>query len=150
MVVKKIKLVALHCFTPLLLGGLIYFMFRSTELRMFNWLSIIGLDSLIISARTNVSLLKNHLPNWFIYSLPDGLWVYSFSSALLIYWNNDKQKVKFWLLIPFTTGILVEIFQGLKLFPGTFDFLDLTFSSLAILFSIIIINFKFKQNETVS
>jgi len=147
---NKIKLVVLNCITPLLLGGLIYIMFRSTELRMFKWLSAFGLDSLIFSARANISALKNHLPNWFFYSLPDGLWVYSFTSALLIFWNNDKRKVKFWLLIPFTTGILVEIFQGLKLFPGTFDFLDLTFSSLALLFSIIIINLKFKQNETVS
>ena len=147
---NKIQLAALHCLIPLLLGGLLYILFRSTELRMFKWFSSFGLDGIISSTRTNLSELKYYLPNWTYYSLPDGLWVYAFTSALLIYWNNETQKVKFWLLIPFTTGILVEIFQGLKLFPGTFDILDLTFSTLGLLLSKIIINHKFKENETVS
>lgn len=133
--------------TPLLVGGLLYLLFRSTTLRMFKWFAFIGFDSAIQSTRTNVLELKSHLPNWTFFSLPDGLWVYSFTSAILIYWNNDKQKVKFWLLIPFTSGILIEIFQGFNLFPGTFDFIDLTFLILGLSLSKILINYKFKQYE---
>lgn len=145
--IEKIKLVSFHCLTPLLIGGLLYVLFRSTTLRMFEWFSLIGLEDVIQSARTSVFEYKNYLPNWTYFSLPDGLWIYSFTSAILIYWHNDNQKTKLWLLIPFTTGILIEILQGFKLFPGTFDYLDLTFSILGLSLSKIIINNKFKLNE---
>ena len=148
---NRVALTVVHCLIPLLLGGFLYILFRSADLRMFNWFSFIGIDNFIISARENFSEFKNYLPNWTYYSLPDGLWVYSFTSALLIYWENDTSKVKFWLIIPFATGILIEILQGLNLFPGTFDILDLAFSALGLSLSKIIINYKYKQNEkTVS
>ncbi len=114
---------------------------------MFEWFSLIGLEDAIQSARTSVFEYKNYLPNWAYFSLPDGLWIYSFTSAILIYWNNDNQKTKLWLLIPFTTGILIEILQAFKLFSGTFDYLDLTFLILGLSLSKIIINHKFKQND---
>ena len=126
-------------------SSLLYILFRSADLRMFHWFSFLGLDYFITSARDSFSVLKNDLPNWIYFSLPDGLWVYSFTSALLIYWRNDIQKVKFWLLIPLTTGVFIEVLQGVKLFPGTFDFLDLAFTSLGLLLSAIIINYKFKK-----
>lgn len=145
------SLTIIHCLAPLLLGGLLYILFRSTELRMFKWFSAIGFDNAIYLARTEFHQIRGILPNWTYYCLPDGLWVYSFTSALLIYWKNDFQKAKLWLMIPFITGILIEIMQGFKLFPGTFDYLDLTFTSLGFLLSKIIINSKFNQNEkTVS
>jgi hypothetical protein len=114
---------------------------------MFDWFSFVGIDNIIHSARTFVFDFKNSIPNWIYYSLPDGLWVYSFTSAILIFWNNDSKKATLWLLVPFITGVLIEIFQGFKLFPGTFDNLDLTFSILGLSISKIIINHKFKQNE---
>lgn len=145
--INRANLIIIHCLSPLLLGGLLYILFRSTTLRMFKWLTFVGLDNVIQYARINVFQLKNQIPSWAYFSLPDGLWIYSFTSAILIHWNNDWQKVKIWLLIPFITGFLIEIFQGFKLFPGTFDFIDLTFSILGISLSKIIINHKFNQNE---
>ena len=144
---NKARLVALHCLMPLLLGGIFYILFRTTELRMFKWFVFLGLDSIIFSMRANLAGFKNYLPSWTYYSLPDGLWVYSFTSALIIYWNNNNKKLIFWLLIPFITGILVEILQGFRLFPGTFDFLDLFFSTLGLCLSKIIINYELYQNE---
>jgi hypothetical protein len=141
------KITTIHVILPLLIGGLIYISFRSTTLKMFNWFRFIGINNHILSIRQQFFYLKLYLPQWTYYSLPDGLWVYSFSSALIIFWNNDFEKVKYWLLIPFITGILIEILQGFELFPGTFDFLDLTFSALGLLLSKIIINHKLKQND---
>jgi hypothetical protein len=137
----------IHCLTPLFLGGLLYILFRSTTLRMFKWFTLLGIHNTINYARKCTFKLKNEVPNWTYFSIPDGLWIYSFTSAILIYWHNDNQKTKLWLLIPFTTGILIEVLQGLKLFPGTFDYLDLTFSVLGLSLSKIIIDYKFKQNE---
>ena len=144
---NKFKLVAVHCFLPLFMGGALYILFRSTELRMFKWFSIFNLDNAIHSARANTFHVKAYLPSWSFYSLPDGLWTYSFSSALIIYWENESHKIKLWLLIPLVTGVFVEIFQGLKWFPGTFDYLDLVFSALGLFFSKLILNHKLKQNE---
>ena len=114
---------------------------------MFQWFSFIGLDGAIQFSRNKVFDFKNQIPNWVYFSLPDGLWIYSFTSAIIIYWNNDDKKIRLWLLIPIASGIFIEILQGLKLFSGTFDYLDLTFSILGISLSKILINHKFKQNE---
>jgi hypothetical protein len=156
MKIEKVKiniatLIISHCLAPLFLGGILYILFRSTNLRMFKWFTSLGLKNTINYIRECAIEYKNDIPNWAYFSLPDGLWIYSFTSAILIYWYNDIKKTKLWLLIPFITGVLTEILQGLKLFPGTFDNFDLSFSVLGISLSIIIINYKFKQNEkTVS
>lgn len=143
----KVKLVIYHCMSPLFIGSIFYLLFRSTELRIFKWLSILGLDGFVYRVRLFFTDVKVFIPDWMYYSLPDGLWIYSFTSALLIYWNNDIEKVKHLLLIPFLTGVLIEVFQGLKIFEGTFDFLDLTFSITGFILSIFIINYKIKKNE---
>lgn len=111
---------------------------------MFGWFETLGLDRFIYSLRNFTMTLKPNLPSWTYYSLPDGLWVYSFTSALLILW---KGKANLWLLVPLFTGTFAEIAQGIKILPGTFDMLDLTFTSFAFLISYMIINSKLKQIE---
>jgi len=145
---NKTTWMIIHCLMPLLIGGLLYILFRSTDLRMFKWFSIIGLDNFILQSRQCFFNFKNYLPCWIYYSLPDALWVYSFTSALLILWNG---RLTFWLFFVLLTGTFVEIAQGINIFPGTFDILDLLFNIIALFLSIIIILPKFKQNEkTVS
>ena len=144
---NKKNLIFTHCFIPLFLGGILYISFRSRTLKMFNWFEYIGIENKILSIRELFFPLKIYLPQWVYYSLPDGLWVYSFTSAILIVWNNQFKIAKYWLVIPVFTGAIIEIAQGLKLFRGTFDILDLTFTIVALLLSIIIINHKFKQND---
>ena len=114
---------------------------------MFTWFKYIGIENYILYLRHAISNLKLYLPQWIYFSLPDGLWVYSLTSILLIIWNNQYKTAKMWLLIPLLFGPLIEISQGLKIFSGTFDFLDLTFSITGLLLSYIIINHKFKQND---
>lgn len=140
---NKVRLIIIHCIAPLFIGGLLYIFFRSTDLRMFKWFSFIGVENLIHSLREKIFPLRKYLSEWTYYSLPDGLWVYSFTSALIL-WNG---RLTFWFLLPLLSGAFVEIAQAFKIFPGTFDFLDLTFTSLAVPSSIIAINHKLKQNE---
>lgn len=73
-----------HSLIPLLFGGLIYVLFRSQSLIMFGWVNAIGMYELINLLRTYINANETLMPNWFIYSLPDGLWIYSFTSALII------------------------------------------------------------------
>lgn len=114
---------------------------------MFRWFELIGLDKCINSLRVFFYSYKEFLPNWACYSLPDALWVYSFSSILIIVWGNQFESAKFWLLIPLYSGVVIEIAQGIKIFPGTFDILDLTLTTIALFLSIIIIKPKFKKYE---
>ncbi len=143
----KYYLFIFHSIIPLLLGGIFYISFRSTTLIMFNWFKVIGIENIIFKIRNSMNFIKYLLPNWSNFSLPDGLWIYSFTSFLLIYWDNKFDYYKYWLLIPFTTSIVVEILQWLKMFPGTFDIIDLLFLMLGFTLSLIIINSKFKKHE---
>lgn len=64
-----------------LTGGFIYLLYRSLTLRMFSWLKTLGLYQMVLSWRESLGLC--HLPNWVIYSLPDGLWMGAY--LLLMY-----------------------------------------------------------------
>ena len=90
---------------------------------------------------------KNHIPSWAYFSIPDGLWVYSFSSALLILWGDQYERGKYWLLIPIFTSNISELAQGIKIFPGTFDIIDFTFCMIAFSLSIMIVTPKIQKNE---
>ncbi len=75
----------------------------------------------------------HHIPihNLIKYNLPDGFWQYSFSSSILLIWQNHPNKVKkLWFGIVAITGIAAEIAQYSKILPGTFDPIDLVFFSL--------------------
>ena len=137
-------LVLFHCIFPLLSGGLIYVLFRSESLNMFQWFNLLGIESQILSYRTTFHGLKCLFPNWAYLSLPNALWVYSFTSILLIIWNDNP--FKYWIIfIPFTTGVLVEFLQLVKLFPGTFDYVDFIFALISFILSILTINNLIKK-----
>ena len=146
--INKAVLFLIHVLFPILLGGFFYLLFRSKSLIMFHWFDKMGVLDLIQSFRNYFIGIKESIPNWIYFSIPDGLWTYSFTSAILLFENNRK-VLKYWLLVPFLMGPLIEIFQFFKLFPGTFDPLDLLFTSIAFVFSILNFNYnKNRKNET--
>ncbi|GGI56887.1 hypothetical protein GCM10011444_11960 [Winogradskyella haliclonae] len=114
---------------------------------MFNWFELFGFSSIVLKLRESIFPLYENLPSWIYYSLPDGLWVYSFSSAHILIWGNSFSKLKFWLLIPVFCGVGAELLQFLNLLPGTFDIYDFIFSIMASSLSIFFLNPKFKYYE---
>ena len=144
---SRIKLFLFHILIPFLIGGLLYISFRSKSIRLFSWCETIGLSNYISIIRSIINPFKESIPNWVYYSLPDGLWMYSFTSVFLLIWKDQIDEGKYWLLIPLISGCFVEIGQGLKLLKGTFDPIDLILSLLAFIFSIIIINPVSQKNE---
>lgn len=138
--------ITIHVIIPILFGGLIYISFRSKSLNMFNWFESIGVLDNILLIRNSFYGLKESIPKWLYFSFPDALWVYSFTSALLLS-GNEIKSLKYWLLIPFILGPFLELLQLINLFPGTFDVIDLFFTCIAFLFSIIIFNFKIEDND---
>lgn len=139
-----LKLTAIHVITPLAVGGLLYIGFRSTSLTMFKWFEMIGIDYATDTLRGVLQPVKKNLPSWIYYSLPDGLWVYSFSSSYLILWGQDISKLKFWLFFPLLFGSGIELLQYFEFFHGTFDIVDLLFCTAGSILSVIILNNKTK------
>ena len=132
----------LNVIIPLIIGLTIYTLFRSETIILFTWYKSMGLNNIVTDLRTGLYEYSSYFPKWIIYSLPDGLWVYSFTSSMIIFWNSEERKLKLWLLIPFITGIIFEILQKLNLFPGTFDIVDLTISIIAFYSSIKFLKIK--------
>ncbi|MBK8956696.1 MAG: hypothetical protein IPM34_14240 [Saprospiraceae bacterium] len=66
------------------------------------------------------------LPDWFIYSAPDGLWMFSFVMSMLSIWNfklnNTSGK---WMLSAILVGLGFELLQIIYRKLGVFDFNDL-------------------------
>lgn len=112
----------------LLFGCFIYISFRQDTLIMFNWLDRVNILEVISVYRLFSLPLAENLPNWFLYSLPDGLWLFSYISILLVIWRNviSKQNIHWVLIVPLI-AIVSEIGQLIKLVPGTFDIVDICF-----------------------
>jgi len=139
------RLVIIHVFFPLIVGCLIYIFFRSISIRFFYWFEIVGIKSFVLSIRNIIYPFKNELPTWIYFSLPDGLWVYSLSSALIILWREQFKFGKYWLMIPLLFGAFFEFGQKMKIFPGTYDIIDFTFSIIALILSIITLKPKIQK-----
>lgn len=110
---------------PLLIGGVIYILFRSDSLVMFSWFESFGVEKIILAFR-QLNYGQSNLPNWAIFSLPDALWVFSFTNLMLIIWRDifSSQSI-LWIFIAPIIGIVSEVGQGLHFIRGTFDATDL-------------------------
>ena len=124
---KSRTYIFINIIIPLIIGVVIYAFYRNENLLVFTWVEyVIGLKpSLNFSLDLTQSLMNLHIPNWIIFSLPDGIWIYVLTSTIFVVW---AQKIHlFWLSVPIFLGIGLEIFQLYNLVPGTFDSIDLMF-----------------------
>ena len=119
--------VALTVAAPLGLGSFIYIGFRSKTLYMFRVFEALGMDRPIRFLRDQ--LQDVFLPEWVLYSLPDGCWTLAFTSFIL---QNTAKKLTPWLLFPITMSVGAEIGQWAKMIPGTFDTTDLLFCTFGV------------------
>lgn len=121
---KNMKKLILPFFT-LLSGGLIYVSFRIESLRMFSWFNSINLSKAIFTLRTYSLNYKTSIPDLIKFSLPDGLWLFSFISLILITWKYEINSSNlFWLIGLPLVALSSEIGQSILIIPGTFDWND--------------------------
>ena len=118
----------------LLVGGLIYILWRGEQLLMFSFFKGLGINPYLIELRKPIFIYKFYLPDWIIYSLPNSLW---YLSGLLIFefiWLNKKSFEKgLWILTFSIFAIGAEILQGVGIVPGTFDWADIILMLMALL-----------------
>lgn len=138
---------------PLIFGGLIYLTYRVETLKMFRWFDNIGATDLIIFLRTNEISQAISLPQWVKFSLPDALWIFSFTYFMLTIWKFKISKSSaFWIFLAPTIGLFSEIGQLIGLIPGTFDLVDLVLLIIAMVIpfsQLVIINFKTIKYEQI-
>jgi len=116
-----------HIFS-LFIGGIIYLFFRTEKLLMFKWINFIGAEDVLNKIRLITLNFRPYIPDWLLYSMPDGLYVFSYVSLMLAVWNMKLTLTSiFWILnIPLII-IVSEIGQLFLIVPGTYDIKDLSF-----------------------
>lgn len=137
---KFLGFILIHIILPLIIGAFLYIYFRN--------------DSIIFKRSINLELIKGDskkieiyhpkVADWIIYSLPDGLWVYSFSAVLYSIWGKNFSGIKIIIFIPFVVLCILETLQYFKIITGTFDFMDIFISFIMSI--LLIINFKLFKN----
>jgi hypothetical protein len=116
----------LHVVLPVALGAAIYVLFRSPRLRVFDWLQAMGLGNAVPAARAWARPAGEHLPEWLLFSAPDGLWVYGLTACLALVWRGAPSPARrAWLCAGVALGAGGELGQLAGLVPGVFDPADL-------------------------
>lgn len=134
------KKLVLHIISPIFVGSTIYVLFREKTLLMFDWFSYLKLDFIIDSLRNNFYGYRTYIPKSILFSLPDALWVYSFTMFLSIYFKN-----RILLSIIFIGSITTEISQ-LWFVIGTFDIYDVIYMFALYLIAMYFIK-KFEEEK---
>lgn len=134
----------IHVLTPLIMGGLLYILFRDNNLKMFNWFSQMGIAGFVDSLRFFTLSFKSHFPSWLFYSLPDALWTYSLTVFMILNFNRRiDYNSFFWISLGPFISIGMELSQSIGLLKGTFDIIDLILCIIASILSLLhIVSFK--------
>lgn len=121
----------------LTIGGLIYIAFRDKSLVMFDWFNKIGLSKHIDFLRDLVQ--SEGVYGWVKYSLPDGLWIFSYMFIIDTIWNGERNSLSYLFIwgLP-VVAIFSEYLQLLGLCPGVFDWMDMASYMLAVLLYVIV------------
>lgn len=137
----KLNLLFYHVIMPITFGGIIYLLFRADSLMMFRWIDAIGVVSILDDMRAYCQSIQTDKLSWLFFSLPDGLWVYSFTSFMLIVWGSKFSRHSlFWISIGPALALGGEMGQALRLVSGTFDSIDLLFCLIGSILPILILN----------
>lgn len=125
-------------FLPILFGGFIYLLTRPKTIYLFDWIKSIDMEKEADTIREYFS--EYQMSEWVIYNLPDLLWVFSFTSVMLIIWKGVHSKFEIaYITLPLFVGVTSEILQYYNPTFGTFDFKDIAFYFIGFLSSILIL-----------
>jgi hypothetical protein len=105
-----------------LLAAYIYLIYRDSSI-LFNQLFLHVRFDLDFERQQIQDLLP--LPNWFIYSLPGGIWVYVTTIIASKHECMENKFTKILAFLPSTYAIGLEFFQLFHFTDGTFDWVDL-------------------------
>lgn len=128
-----IGFVFLHVASPIVVGGLMYVLWRSPSLAMFSWFADLGLLGVVERLRSAAEPLAEVLPRWFLHTFPDAAWAYAGTVLFARIWAGRPGRVR-WLWIGAIPVLSLgsEIGQAVGVVPGTFTLLDLFSCTVAV------------------
>ena len=113
--------------TSIIVALIIYKLFRSHDIRMVSMLdAVFPADSSMM------------ITEWAKYSLPDGLWLFSYELFIAWLWRYQIRlgSILFAAILPLV-AIAAEFLQLTHFLPGTFDIVDVAFYLAACCFGIL-------------
>lgn len=115
----------------LVAGGLVYLLWRSPTLWMFDWCEALGFGKFLGSLR--IVAAQHEPPGWVLYSFPDGAWAFAGTATMRWIWTSvtGVQRAIWISLVP-VLAIGSEVGQGFGFVRGDFDFNDLTTCLVAV------------------
>jgi hypothetical protein len=123
----------------LLAGGIIYILFRTSEPVFFNWIRAAGFDNWLSFARNSSLSLTPFLPKWVVYSLPNGLWAFSYALLITVIWRGSNSWLKYFWMASIPILVLgFEILQLAGFIPGTFCIQDIALGIAGLTIGIIV------------
>ena len=130
-----------------LIEGLIYLTFRTTELNMFR---VYGHYEWVESLRAWGDTVRGDIPRWIRFSLPDGLWLFSYLLLVDAIWNKFDRSSFIWYLLMPGVAFGSEILQFVMMESttpwntGTYDVMDFVCYGVAVILILIIYFLKFR------
>jgi len=108
------------------LGGVIYVLLRPSEAAFFQLFSVVGIEDWTGLIRENTIPQSQFFPDWFVYTLPNGLWAFAYTLLILTIWKGSRSTLKYvWIA---TIPVLVfgfELLQFAGFIRGTFGYEDI-------------------------
>ena len=115
----------------LVAGSLLYVLARPRGLVAFVWFEALGLGRQLDAARAVTRPMAHVLPSFVLFSVPDGLWAFAFTQAMVVVWSGRWSRASApWILLGPALAIGSELGQAAGVVPGTFDVVDLLALSL--------------------
>ncbi len=128
------KYIIFEVLLPLVFAGLIYLGLRPKETLIYQIFDSFGGGQFLLWFRNLFTL--SSFPEWFIYSLPGGLWLLSFQNSITWFNNFSGRKLFLSIIFSLSVGVGLEVFQFLNITDGRFDWVDIAFYLGATLISL--------------
>ena len=122
----------------LLLGGMIYVLYRPTSLLLFRWAETLQLMPFVHGLRSHAGC-PSIWPEWFVYSAPFAFWVTAYQLVILVIWFAERHAgflIWFWSAPLMAIGS--ELLQYPDLVPGVYDAMDMATILIACLFALVV------------
>lgn len=137
------QLTILNVWFPMLIGGLIYLLYRPLNLILFDGVKLLGMLDFVLVIRSALAPFRP--PEIILYSLPDGIWMYCLTFIMLSHFKGSKHS-ELYAYLGLILAITSEFGQLLHLIEGTFDYVDIYFYFFGYIFAITVI--RLKENKT--
>jgi hypothetical protein len=120
------------------LGGLIYVFFRPSEPIFFNWFNSLGVGNYLDFIREKSTVISPFMPEWIVFSLPNGLWAFAYTLLIICVWQGSKSFVKYFWFVSIPVLIFgAEFLQLSGNLPGTFCWNDILSGGAGIIAGVI-------------